>query len=352
MILRLAARALWERRQRAGLALAALTVAAALATSLVGLYADIERKLRGQFRGYGANLVVAPAGDRRTLPVDWVVAAESYGPAAPWLYWVETVEGEPVVLAGVDFRRVEPLAGYWQVSGRRRPVAGECLAGERVAERFRLRVGSRIGSWQVAGIVSTGGAEDSQILLPIEQVARRAGLAGAASLIAARVDGSQAERARWELAARLPQAEVRLLRAVVESEAAVVLKIRGTLLLLTLLTLVITGLCVMNNFGAIVHQRRKEIGILKAIGGADRRIAALLGVEVGALAVAGSLAGFGLGWWITRWLGWEIFRQPAPPPLESLPLVLAVTLLVALAGTAAPLLRLRSIEPAVTLRGE
>ncbi len=357
---RLVWRAMAERWQRISLALAALTIAAALATALLGLYLDIERKLRGEFRGYGANLILSPAGDRQTLPLDALAEADKYGQAAPFLYSVQTVNGEPVVLAGVDFKRLEPLAGYWQVEGRRQPLSGECLVGERVAARFELRPGSIVNvglqAYRVAGIVSTGAAEDSQVLLPIEDVAERAGLSHQASLIAVRVDGAQVERARAALAASLaavlPGAEVRALRAVIESEAAVVLKIRGTLFVLTLLVLLIVTLCVMNNFAAIVYQRRKEIGVLKAIGGADRRIAALFAAEVAAVGLLGSLAGFGLGWLLVRWLGWQIFHQPMETSLAVLPPVAGITLLVALAATIVPLRRIRQIEPAVILRGE
>lgn len=356
VLARIVWKALLERRQRVALALAALTVASTLATALLGLYSDIERKLRGQFHGYGANLVLSPSDSRQTLPLAVLREAEKYGPAAPFLYAVETANDEPIVLAGVDFERLAPLAAYWQVDGRRRPAAGECLVGERVAERFRLRPGSVLKvageDRRVAGIVSTGAAEDSQVILPIEEVARRAGLGDAASVIAVRVENAGVEKARVELAAALPEADARILRAVVESEANVVLKIRGTLFLLTLLILVITALCVMNNFGAIVYQRRQEIGVFKAIGGADRRVAALFVWEVVVVGFVGSFAGFGLGWMLARWLGWQIFHQPVALRLETLPLVVGITLLVALAATLWPLRRIRRIQPAVILRGE
>ncbi|MBI3696171.1 MAG: ABC transporter permease [Acidobacteria bacterium] len=349
---RLVWRAMIERRQRIALALAALTIAATLATALLGLYSDVERKLRGEFRGYGANLIISPVGDRQTLPLTVLAEAEKHGTAAPFLYAVQAVNGEPVVLAGVDFVRAEPLTSYWQVAGSRRPLAAECLTGERVAERFHLHPGSTLEvagqQRRVVGIVSTGGAEDSQVLIPIDE----AGLGNRASLIAVRVDGARVEQARAELARALPEAEVRVLRAVVESEAGVVLKIRGTLLGLTLLVLLIVMLCVMNNFGAIVYQRRKEIGILKAIGGSDRRIAALFAAEAAAVALAGSLGGFALGWLLARWLGWQIFHQPVETRWEVLPPVAGVTLLVALAAIVVPLRRVRRIEPAVILRGE
>lgn len=349
-------RAMLERRQRIALALAALTISATLATSLLGLYGDIERKLRAQFRGYGANLIVAPAGDRQTLPLALVETAERYGAAAPFLYSVQTVNTEPVVLAGTDFRRAAPLTSYWQVRGRRRPLREECLVGEQVAERFNLEPGSMVDvageRRRVAGVVSTGAAEDSQVFLPIDEVAARAGAGHQASLIAVRVDSAGVERARAALAQAMPEAEVRVVRAVIESEAGVVLKIRGTLFLLTLLILLIVVLCVMNNFSAIVYQRRKEIGILKAIGAADRRIAALFAAEVASLGIIGSVAGFALGWLVARWLGWQIFHEPVETRLAVLPPVMAITVLVAMLGMLAPLGRVRRIEPAVILRGE
>ncbi|HYM13354.1 MAG TPA: ABC transporter permease [Bryobacterales bacterium] len=353
---RLVWRAMIERRQRVALALAALTVAATLSTALLGLYSDLERKLRAQFRGYGANLLIAPSGGAQTLPLDVLSQAAKYGDAAPFLYSVQSVNGEPVVLAGTDFERAGPLTSFWKVDGRRRPLAGECLVGEGVAARFSLGPGSMVDvagrRLRVAGVVSTGAAEDSQVILPLDDVAELARLGRVASVIAARVDGERVEQARAALAAALPGADVRLLRAVVESEAAVVLKVRSTLFLLTLLILLIVMLCVMNNFAAIVYQRRKEIGILKAIGGAESRVAALFASEAAAVALAGSLAGFALGSLLARWLGWQIFHQPVGTRPAVLPLVAAITLAVALAAIVVPLRRIRNIQPAVILRGE
>ena len=109
MILRLAWRAMWERRQRVALAFAALTVAATLATALLGLYTDLERKLRGQFAGYGANLVIAPAGGRGTLSAAALSEAEKHGPAAAFLYSVETVNQDGrTVVAGTATARIDP----------------------------------------------------------------------------------------------------------------------------------------------------------------------------------------------------------------------------------------------------
>ena len=52
-------RAALVRRGRTLTALLAMAIAATVATALLNLYADAQRKLRAEFRGYGANVVVA-----------------------------------------------------------------------------------------------------------------------------------------------------------------------------------------------------------------------------------------------------------------------------------------------------
>src|SRR5277367_6628133 len=109
-------RAVQFRKRRLALSFAALAVSAALATALFSVYSDIERKMRVQFRGFGANIVIAPAGGAQTVPLSAVALAEQQGAAAaPFIYTVGRVENEPIVVAGVDFQRAGPLTNYWRV---------------------------------------------------------------------------------------------------------------------------------------------------------------------------------------------------------------------------------------------
>src|SRR5262249_26292488 len=155
-------------------------------------------------RGYGANVIVAPVGDARTLPLSTVVRAEALGvTAAPFLYTVGSLQGEPVVVAGVDFRRAAPLIGYWHAPA---PGTGECLAGTAAAEPFHLTPGAKAeldsGPCLVRAILSTGGPEDAQIVVPFA--------GDVASLIQVRADGERLPELRAALANALPEGEVRL----------------------------------------------------------------------------------------------------------------------------------------------
>src|SRR5438552_19110260 len=107
------------RRRRLALAFAGLAVAAMLATAVFSLYSDIERKMHREFRAFGANLVIAPAGDARTVPLQAVSAAEQLGAAAaPLIYTIRRVtmghiSDERVVEAGDGCSSTRPRRVHW-----------------------------------------------------------------------------------------------------------------------------------------------------------------------------------------------------------------------------------------------
>jgi putative ABC transport system permease protein len=268
------------------------------------------------------------------------------------------------VVAGTDFRRAGPLTNYWRVVGARTAAPGECLVGSSVAAHFRLKLGQKLeldgAPCTIRGIVSSGGAEDAQVILPFDAAAQLAGLPegnkAAASLVQVRADGERLASVQAALAKQLPSADVRLLHAVAETEASVVLKLRSTLFLLTALIMAITTLCVSTNCSALVLERSKEIGILKAIGAAERKIAALFLSESLILGVASAAVGYGVGLLVAWWIGRQIFPESVAAGVGVnygvfLP-VAGVTLAMAAAATLAAAARIWRIKPAVILRGE
>ena len=120
------------RSRRLLLAFSALAVAATLATALFSVYSDIERKMRGRVPRLRRQPDHRAGGDSpHTVPlrgVDGSRAAWAPPPRRSSTLWA-AFSDEPVVVAGVDFRRAAPLTAYWRVEGARAAAAGECLAG-------------------------------------------------------------------------------------------------------------------------------------------------------------------------------------------------------------------------------
>ncbi len=358
MFLRFILSALRYRRQRLMLAFSALTVAATLGTVLFGIYGSVERRLREQFRSYGAN-IAAVAANGATVPLAMADAARRLGAeAAPFLITAGRVGNDGVPVAGFIPADTAPLTPYWSVKGDRNIGAGECLAGETLAERLKLTPGARVNlSGQpctLKGIVSTGGAEDSELLVPFAAAAAISGIHDGASVIEFRAPGDRVEQIRAALASRFPGADVRTIRAVAATESDVVNKIRAALFLITVLILAITTLCVSSNFTEIVLERGKEIGILKALGAAERKIAAFFLSESAALALLATICGYVIGILAAAEIGQQIFGVAFHLDVSWLVFLSVgiVMLAVAVVATSIAASRVWSIDPAVILRGE
>ncbi|MDE3197247.1 MAG: FtsX-like permease family protein [Acidobacteriota bacterium] len=346
MFLKFILRALKYRKQRLILAFAALAVAAMLATVLFGIYGSVERRLHDTFRAYGANLVAVPANGG-TLPLAIAEAAEKMGAdAAPFLITSVQIGSKTVPVAGFIPAKTKPLTPYWK-------TWGTCMAGSQLGLKAGQTV-PEVPGCAIDGILSTGGPEDGELLVPLETAQNMANLPNAASIIQIRAPGERLGEIQNALQTRYPIAQFREVRAIADTENAVIVKVRTALFLLTLLILTITTLCVSSNFSEMVMERAKEIGILKALGAAERRIAAFFLSESAALAIVATVAGYIAGTLAAAAIGEEIFGVGFH--VEANWLVFAtvaiVMMVVAAAATSIAASRIWNIEPAVILRGE
>jgi putative ABC transport system permease protein len=101
----------------------------------------------------------------------------------------------------------------------------------------------------------------------------------------------------------------------------------------------------------VAMERRNDVGMMKAIGGASRRVLRLFLVEASLLGLTGGLLGAAVGIALSIGLGKAVFGVAARPRLIVYPVAVALTVIVSIAG-AFPLRRLASIRPASVFRGE
>src|SRR2546425_12891929 len=83
------------------------------------------------------------------------------------------------------------------------------------------------------------------------------------------------------------------------------------------LALAVAMLGIVNTLVMAILERRREIGILKALGAADRDVKQLFFLEAGVMGLLGGTLGVGLGWLIGRAVtaGTNLYlrRQELPP---------------------------------------
>lgn len=372
MFLRILWKLLGASRGRLAVALIALISGAAICSALLNVNLDAEKKLTQEFRTFGANVVVAPPAtggdvaladasvlDRiAALHISRIVAA------TPYLYVAANSGQQPVILAGTSFDPLSRMNSWWKVQGSwvsSDDDSSQCLVGVAAARQLGLAPGNHIEllsggrsvSMTVAGVVTTGGAEDSQIFTSLDVAQGLAALPGKVSLVQISVSGTapEIEEVTQRLAGAMTDLEVRPVRQITAAEGSILGRIHGLIFWTIALILVLSMLGVLASMAALAMERSRDVGLMKALGGPVSRIMRLFLAEAGALGVLGGTIGFFAGAVLARWIGGRVFGVEISPSLEVFPVTVALTVLVALGG-ALPLRLLGCVEPAEILKGE
>jgi putative ABC transport system permease protein len=372
-------RLLWQllraSRGRLAVALIAVVAGAAVCSALVNLHLDAERKLTREFRTLGANVVVSPArangaGDAPLLNAGILeqissARAPEVVAAAPYLYVVaRTASGRSLILAGTWLDEVRRMSSWWTLQGdwiSSRDDLARCLVGRAVAKQFALVPGRELDLQYagrevkliVAGVVSVGGTEDNQVFVNLPVAQQLAGLDGRIGVVQMSVTGSaaQIENVARRLALALPGLDVRPIRQIADAEGQLLSRIRVLILATVVLILALTALCVLATMAALAMERRRDVGLMKALGGSMNRVVRLFLTEAAILGVVGGALGWVGGVFLSGWIGRSVFGSAISPRLDVFPLTVALMFGVALAG-ALPLRLLGQVRPAEILRGE
>lgn len=390
MFWRITRRMIGANRGRLFVMLLALGAGAAVTAALLNLQVDAKRRLTSEFRAFGANVVLLPSGSLPNATISQSVLrrirAPDYGgsiTSAGLLYAVVDAyvgrhnnENEPtskwfkVVFAGYTseaFRELAPARTLER--SQRSGYPAVCYAGSAVAQQLSLHVRDRLIlstnpesddvrsdstlDCIVEEINSYGGPEDNQVFItlgPLQTLLRRP---GQINVIQLSVPGTPKQIGDYvaALQERFPDLSVRSVRQFTEGEAKIYSRISGLLTATVIVVLVLTSLCVMAAMTNVAMERKNDVGLMKAIGGATRRVLRLFLVEAALLGVAGGAIGGGAGILLSMWLGRQVFGVAAQPRLIVYPVAVGLTVLVAILS-AFPLRQLASIRPASVFRGE
>jgi len=362
MFVRMLLRAAVLRRGRAASALFAMVVAAAVGTAMLNLYVDVQAKLRREFRNYGANIVLV-GKNGASLPAEALARTDAalagHGIVAPFaLVVARASDGQPIVVAGADFARVQQLDRWWSVS-HWPSTPQEALVGVRAVavvspknQPFDLTFQGRTIHLTPAGTVQTGAAEDSRVYLSMPDFVAWTGVQPSTLEVAANGSPEEVASVMRQLEQDVPEADVRPVRQIMEGEARVLGKTRATLLAAAALIILTASLCVLSTLMGWVFDRRRDFAIMKALGASDRLLNGFFAAEAAALGAIGALVGFALGVGIAAWIGRANFHAPVVPRFGILPFVLAGSIVVTLLSAILPIGLLRRVQPAVILRGE
>ncbi|MDR1545557.1 MAG: ABC transporter permease [Deltaproteobacteria bacterium] len=368
---------LWSlvrRRSRLLVALIGVTVGATVLLGLVTLCRDIPRQLSREFRSYGANMALVSAGATGRLSADDLARAAAVLPAdrlvglTPFRY--ESVRSNmlPYTAVGTSFEDVRRTSPFWRVDGAWPSAPGQLLLGADVAAFLKLEPGQLMTldgrneaqarydpkDFVVVGVVSTGGPEDGFLYMALADMEAMTGEAGRLDLAEASLtaEGGSLQELADLVKSRVPSVDARLVTRVTRSEETVLSKLTWLVYLVTLVVLALTMICVTTTMMTVVMERRREIGLKKALGADNRRVAKEFLAEGLLLGVAGGLLGSFAGLVFARVICWSVFGRSLNPEFYVWPLTVGVSAVVTVLACLAPVRRAVDVEPALVLRGE
>jgi len=420
MFVRLVYESFRRQKRRKLLAGAAITLGVTVATAMIAVATDIGDKINRELRTIGANLLVTPQEDSLDVeiggvnlkpPSDGAFLDEADLPKIKSTFWHNNIVGfapmlpvhvkierdgqqQDVTLLGTYFAKqlsfgkenfttgVRSTHPWWRVSGAwPGDNSRDILIGEKLAGRLGEKSGNELSvsgrRLRVSGILSTGAAEDDQIVAPLAIAQEILGKPGAVRRVyvsaLTKPEDALARRDpkslsgpmydRWycspypqsiayQLQEAIPHSHAEQIRQVAQNEGTVLTRIEGLIFLITLAALLASALAVSAAMATAIFERRAEVGLMKALGASKLAVASIFFAEATLLALIGGLAGFAAGGLLARQIGRSIFDSQIGIQPVLLPVVLVVAVLVTFAGSAAAIRRAVQLDPVFALRGE
>ena len=420
MFVRLVYESFRRQKRRKLLAGIAITLGVTVATAMIAVATDIGDKINRELRSIGANILVTPQDDTLDVeiggvnlkpPSDGAYLKEADLPKIKGSFWHNNITAfapmlpvnvvlqhdgktENLTMLGtyfakeVSFGKEEFATGvrstfpWWKVSGNwpdDRPI--DVLVGEKLAARLSVKPGDDLTisgrAVHVSGILSTGSAEDDEIVAPIALAQEILGKPGAVRRVYvsaltkpedafARRDPKSMSGAiydRWycspypqsiafQLQEAIPHSHAEQIRQVAQNEGAVLTRIEGLIFLVTLAALLASALAVSAAMATAIFERRAEVGLMKALGAGPFAVACIFLAEATLLALIGGCVGFAAGGVLAREIGRAIFDSQITIAPVLLPVILAIAVIVTFAGSAAAIRKGVTLDPVFALRGE
>jgi putative ABC transport system permease protein len=151
---------------------------------------------------------------------------------------------------------------------------------------------------------------------------------------------------------QVPRVTPRLVKRIADSETTVLAKLQVLVYLVTSIVLFLTMICVGTTMMTVVLERRREIGLKKALGAENKAIISEFMGEGVTLALAGGLLGLCSGYFFAQLVSMSVFGRSVDLPVFLILLTLCAALLVTILASLIPVTMATEVEPALVLRGE
>lgn len=371
-----------RRKGKVVLIFIGLSLAVATLVSIISIVYAFRNSLDQQLNDYGFNIAVFPRTNRLSLNYSGVtisgVTAERIRPLSdgdmakikavankrirvmsPKVLQVVDVKGRPALLAGVDFRSERRIKRWWDEGfGLFPKERDELMVGDSAAQKLNIKAGDKLTlglkEFRVSGILFPTGSQDDDLIFGDFETVRSSFSRGQEiNLIEIAAEKSDdVDPLTSILKRKLPRATVTSIKQAVKYKENAMDQLLKFGLAVTGVVVFISALIVFTTMASSVNERRQEIGIFRAVGYRQSKIAAIIFTEAVLISLTSGVSGYMLGFviaWVVPLID-KTFKVTVTPNILLLLMSVAMSVMIALAASIVPAWRAANLDPVESLK--
>ena len=360
-----------------------LTLGITTVVTLISITRMVSEDISKKLDEFGANIVIVPRSDDLAfsyggisigeVAVDRQVLRDSDVPkirqievrdniniVSTKLIGLVEIEGKKVPLMGVHFEDELKLKKWWKIHGTQPKAREEVLIGNEVAVRFFKSAGDTLPlsgrSIKIAGVLDETGSQDDFLIFSdlslVQEVLKKP---EALSLIevSAFCLTCPIDDIVGQISKVLPHAKVTAIKQTIQTRVEALEHFKKFSVGISIIVLLIGGLIVFTNMMASVNERKREIGIFRAIGFRKSHVIRIIFLEALIIGVIAGMVGYLLGLVATQVIGPLITGVPSTRWVIDPWLILGVLFLSAALGILSsiyPAIQASKMDPTTALR--
>lgn len=361
-----------RRKARMVTALLAIAMGATILSGLGTIYYDIPRQMGKEFRSYGANLIIIPTDSDKRISEEQIQTIKSHIPAdklvglAPYIYENAKIHQQPYMIAATDIDGARKNAPYWLIHGEWPEKSRDILIGREIADNIGLDIGDTFvlntpkadgtltaTNFNVTGTVTTGGKEEELLFMSTDDIRSIVGNKDY-DVVEASIEASQAELQKIadEISAADKALTPQLVKRVTASQDVVLEKLQALVWIVSIVVLIIMMICVSTTMMAVITERRKEIGLKKALGASNKSVVTDFLGEGVALGILGGALGVVFGYFFANRVSVSVFAREVNFLYALVPVTVVTSVVITVVACLIPVRSAVDVEPALVLRGE
>jgi len=317
-ISKLVLRNITGRKGRFIFTLLGITIGIASFVTLLSLGSSLKDEVKRQAGELGANLVVTPKGWcayeqisvltgeqlPEAIPFDEVkkISALKGLKAVPYLTEKTAYKNSPVPVIGILPEEMKVFKGWETGSGSYFAEQNEraVVIGSGIAQQFKFNLQDEITirgeRFPVKGIlIETGSKDDIAVFIPLSVAQKLYGVGDKVSFIAIKVDDISKIDEYIQKIQDTSNVAVVSDKQLLKSVLSIVGTVSLTLQLIAVVAILAAAFGIINTMMTAIHERKREIGILQAIGAKQTTVFNIFLLESGLYGLLGGIIGVGIG---------------------------------------------------------